>query len=125
MEYVAGSTVVAGTGIVIGTGVGKMLAARSMVVTLDDGTKQRITFQKPYIGTREAFSDSLNRILTFSGLHYDPVEKRVCRPMARLIKAYGDDLKNLDYKKFSSDPNAPKLTEEQFENWKKRALQKQ
>lgn len=126
MEYVAGSAVAGTATIALAGGVGNMVhAAKSMIVTLEDGTKQRVTFKKPYVGTREAFSEGINRILSLSGLQFDFAKKTIYSPTRRLLKAAADDIKNLTFEKFSKNPDAPKMTEEQFDKWKKITINKQ
>lgn len=135
LEYVAGSAVLGlgAAGVIsIGKGVGnKVLAATSMTVTLEDGSKQKIFFKKPYVGTRESFPEAINRIMSVSGFQYDTTTKKFYSPEVRMRKAVADDIENLkkltyeDFlKKSENMPDAPKMSEKQFEAWKEKILQK-
>ena len=93
---------------------------------MDDGKTMRIHLsdERPIIGTKKDFQDSVGRILERAELQLDPTTRKVFFPAKKMLQALDEDFRNLTYEKYLKENEniQEKMTREEFEKFRQEKI---
>lgn len=111
-EYIsAGSLVVGSVGVIMLGGLTSGIidlkknglhAVQSIVIVDETGQKRRITFKKPYVGTKAEIAQSMEKILEASGYVLDTSRKKIFSKTFVAVNSSRDRLNRMTYQDYQN-----------------------
>lgn len=94
-------------------------------MTIEDATgKRRISFKKPYVGTKDALTNTMGRIIETTGYKFDPETKKFTNPARETFGASERRIRSMSFEEYKKQPYyKPEIaTETQFAALKEQSL---